>query len=78
MSYTTQAPNINPLHPFAQWHSAERDAVGEPCSDGSEDGEKTRALQTLAKIYGWFAEGFDTADLKEARRLLEELERESK
>jgi hypothetical protein len=28
----------------------------------------------LAKIYGWFTEGFDTADLKEARVLLQELE----
>jgi hypothetical protein len=28
----------------------------------------------LAEIYGWFTEGFDTADLKEARALLEELD----
>jgi hypothetical protein len=28
----------------------------------------------LAEIYGWFAKGFDTADLKEGRVLLEELE----
>jgi hypothetical protein len=27
----------------------------------------------LAKIYGWYTEGFDTADLKEAKKLLEEL-----
>jgi hypothetical protein len=27
----------------------------------------------LAEIYGWFSEGFDTADLKEAKALLEEL-----
>jgi len=27
----------------------------------------------LAEIYGWFTEGFDTADLKEARTLLGEL-----
>jgi hypothetical protein len=27
----------------------------------------------LAEIYGWFAEGFDTADLKDAKTLLEEL-----
>jgi hypothetical protein len=27
----------------------------------------------LAPIYGWFAEGFDTADLQEAKALLEEL-----
>jgi hypothetical protein len=29
--------------------------------------------QILAEIYGWFTEGFETADLKEARALLEEL-----
>ena len=27
----------------------------------------------LADIYNWFTEGFDTADLKEAKALLEEL-----
>jgi hypothetical protein len=27
----------------------------------------------LAEIYNWFTEGFDTADLKEARALLDEL-----
>jgi adenylate cyclase len=27
----------------------------------------------LAEIYGWFTEGFDTADLKDAKALLEEM-----
>jgi predicted ATPase len=31
------------------------------------------ARQLLAEIYGWFTEGFDTADLKDAKALLEEL-----
>jgi predicted ATPase len=31
------------------------------------------ARQLLAEIYGWFTEGFDTADLQEAKTLLEEL-----
>jgi class 3 adenylate cyclase/tetratricopeptide (TPR) repeat protein len=31
------------------------------------------ARATLAEIYGWFTEGFDTADLKDAKELLEEL-----
>ena len=36
--------------------------------------EKTRqAHEWLAPIYGWFTEGFDTCDLKEAKALLEEL-----
>jgi len=29
--------------------------------------------ELLAEVYGWFTEGFDTADLQEARALLEEL-----
>jgi predicted ATPase len=36
-------------------------------------GKKTAARQLLAEIYGWFTEGFDTADLRQARALLEEL-----
>jgi tetratricopeptide (TPR) repeat protein len=38
-----------------------------------QQGKKTEARQMLAEIYGWFTEGFDTADLQEARALLEEL-----
>jgi tetratricopeptide (TPR) repeat protein len=33
----------------------------------------TEALAVLEPVYGWFTEGFDTKDLKEARTLLEEL-----
>jgi predicted ATPase len=36
-------------------------------------GKRAEARQLLAPIYGWFTEGFDTADLQEARALLEEL-----
>jgi predicted ATPase len=36
-------------------------------------GKKEEARQLLADIYGWFTEGFDTADLKAAKALLEEL-----
>jgi predicted ATPase len=36
-------------------------------------GRKDEPRQMLAEIYGWFTEGFDTADLKEAKALLEEL-----
>ena len=38
-----------------------------------EQGRRAEARELLAPIYGWFTEGFDTADLKEARALLEEL-----
>jgi predicted ATPase len=36
-------------------------------------GRRDEARTMLAAIYGWFTEGFDTADLKEARALLDEL-----
>jgi predicted ATPase len=36
-------------------------------------GKTEAARQVLADIYGWFAEGFDTVDLQEARALLEAL-----
>jgi predicted ATPase len=36
-------------------------------------GRRAEARQLLAPIYGWFTEGFDTADLKEAKALLAEL-----
>jgi predicted ATPase len=35
--------------------------------------KKEEARQVLAEVYGWFTEGFDTADLKEAKALLAEL-----
>jgi predicted ATPase len=38
-----------------------------------EQGRRTEAHDLLAPVYGWFAEGFDTADLKEATALLDEL-----
>jgi predicted ATPase len=38
-----------------------------------QQGKKEEARQMLAAIYNWFTEGFDTADLKEAKILLEEL-----
>ena len=38
-----------------------------------EQGRRVEARELLAPVYGWFAEGFDTADLKEAKGLLDEL-----
>jgi class 3 adenylate cyclase/predicted ATPase len=38
-----------------------------------QQGKRDDARRLLADIYGWFTEGFDTADLKEAKALLEEL-----
>src|SRR5208283_6199544 len=36
-------------------------------------GKRDEARTMLADIYGWFTEGFDTADLKDAKALLDEL-----
>jgi len=36
-----------------------------------ERGDEARSM--LAEIYGWFTEGFDTADLKDAKALLDQL-----
>ena len=38
-----------------------------------DQGKRQQARDLLAPIYGWFTEGFDTLDLKEAKALLEEL-----
>jgi DNA-binding SARP family transcriptional activator len=43
------------------WHSVQ------------SQGKREEARQLLAEIYGWFSEGFDTADLQEARALLDAL-----
>src|SRR5262249_41852975 len=38
-----------------------------------QQGKKKEAHEMLSEIYGWFTEGFDTQDLKNAKALLEEL-----
>ena len=38
-----------------------------------QQGKRAEAHALLAPIYGWFTEGFDTADLASCRSLLEEL-----
>jgi predicted ATPase len=39
----------------------------------ASQGRREEACTKLAEIYGWFSEGFDTLDLKDARALLDEL-----
>ena len=39
----------------------------------AEQGERVKAHDLLAPVYGWFTEGFETADLKDATALLDEL-----
>ena len=38
-----------------------------------DQGKRDEARELLAPVYGWFTEGFDTRDLKEAKALLGEL-----
>ena len=38
-----------------------------------DQGKPQQARELLAPVYGWFAEGFDTRDLKEAKALLDAL-----
>jgi predicted ATPase len=36
-------------------------------------GKAVQARELLAPVYGWFTEGFDTRDVKEAKAILDEL-----
>jgi len=38
-----------------------------------DQGERQQAHDLLGPVYGWFTEGFDTLDLKEAKALLEQI-----
>ena len=38
-----------------------------------DQGKRDEACDLLAPVYGWFTEGFDTLDLKEAKASLDEL-----
>jgi hypothetical protein len=38
-----------------------------------DQGKTQRARELLAPVYGWFTEGFDTLDPKEAKALLDKL-----
>ena len=39
----------------------------------ADRGERRNAHDVLAPVYGWFTEGFKTADLKDAKALLQDL-----
>ncbi|MFZ1120037.1 MAG: tetratricopeptide repeat protein, partial [Candidatus Binataceae bacterium] len=39
----------------------------------AKQGHRDEARAMLADVYGWFTEGFDTADLKDAKALIDEL-----
>ena len=41
---------------------------------GRDQGKRQQAHDLLAPVYGWFTEGFETLDLKQAEALLNELQ----
>ena len=45
----------------------------QPRAIAHELGRRDEARAMLSEIYGWFTEGFDTADLKDAKALLNKL-----
>jgi predicted ATPase len=56
-----------------QAKSLELRAAVSLCRLWQQQGKRAEACALLAPIYGWFTEGFDTADLQEAKTLLDEL-----
>jgi predicted ATPase len=53
--------------------SLELRAMTSLCRLWRDQGRRQEAKDNLAEVYGWFTEGFDTPDLQEAARLLDEL-----
>jgi predicted ATPase len=54
-------------------HSLELRAARDLASLWRDQGKRDEARELIAPVYGWFTEGFDTLDLKEAKALLDEL-----
>jgi predicted ATPase len=51
-----------------------RHATGHPSGKARKPwGKRQEACDLLAPLYEWFTEGFDTADLKDAKAFLDEL-----
>ncbi|MGH7000705.1 MAG: adenylate/guanylate cyclase domain-containing protein [Stellaceae bacterium] len=60
-------------YPAAHDNDAERAVRASLARLLRETGRREEARAMLAEIYGWFTEGFDTANLIDAKALLEEL-----
>ena len=52
------------------WELRAATSLARLCGD---QGRRAEARARLAPVYNWFTEGFDTADLKDAKGLLDEL-----
>jgi hypothetical protein len=64
-------PTIGSTAPFVGLFGTTRG--DEHCALWRDQGKPQQARELLAPVYGWFTEGFDTLDLKEAKTLLNEL-----
>jgi len=75
-SNTAEASNVSvPQSSMSRQHRARSWELRATISLAAITHQATQARQAramLAETYGWFTEGFDTADLKDARALLEE------
>ena len=63
----------DPHRPAQQAKSLELRAARDLAWLWGEQGRRAEARDLLTPVYGWFTEGFDTADLKEVKALLEQL-----
>ncbi len=68
----SKSPTPNPPNPGNSAPPPASLAFGTPSARPPKR-KTSEAHDLLAPIYGWFTEGFDTADLKEAKALLDEL-----
>ena len=59
--------------PVIEYPTAELRAAVSLSRLWQEQGRHNNARDLLAEVYGWFTEGFETADLREAKGLLEAL-----
>ena len=69
--YTSTYAHIQPSR--SNWLYYLRQAGGCLSADLRFCAPRARVPRLLAPIYGWFTEGFDTADLKDAKALFDEL-----
>jgi predicted ATPase len=69
-SHFERALEIARAQQARSWELRAATSLARLCRD---QGRRVEAYGLLAPVYGWFTEGFDTLDLKEARALLEEL-----
>jgi predicted ATPase len=71
-TYFRQALNVARLQSAKSWELRATMSLARLLA---KQGRRAEARTMVAEIYGWFTEGFDTADLKEAKALLDKLNR---